>query len=87
MGTYAPVWKVLKRDNTVSVAIHPKLHKELVRQMSVEKDRDIAHKILLGNMSAPRRAILSKVISGAKVTFVLTHYYFNGLPVIELGDL
>lgn len=85
MGTYSPIWQALKRDRTVSVAMHPKLHTNLVRQMSVEKDRDIGYKITLGNDG--KKAIMTKVIDQSMVTFTLSFYYLNGLPVIEYGDL
>jgi hypothetical protein len=87
MGTYTPIWKELKLHRKVSVAMHPRLHPNLVRQMSVEKDRDIGYKIQLGNDPAPKKAIMTKHIEGAMVTFYLSLYYLNGIPVIELGDL
>lgn len=87
MGTYTSIWQALKRDRTVSVAMHPKHHSNLVRQMSVEKDRDIGYKIALGNESSPKKAIMTKKIEQSKVTFTLSFYYLNGIPVIELGDL
>jgi hypothetical protein len=85
MGRYSPIWRALKANGTVSVAMHRAMHKNLVRQMSVEKDRDIGYKISLGNEN--KKALMSCKIQESKVTFRLTLYYLNGLPVIDLKNL
>ncbi len=82
---YAAIWNELKRNGRVAIAMHPAYHSNLVRMMSVEKDRDVGFKIALGNTH--KKAVMTKVITGARVEFKLTLYYLNGIPVINLEDL
>jgi len=82
---YSAIWKQLKLASTVSVAMHPAYHKNLIRMMAVEKDRDIGYKIALG--TAGHKVIMTSCIEQSKVTFTLTKYHLNGVPVINLGDL
>lgn len=84
-AVFRPIWNELKATGICAVAMHPRLHSRLVRQLAVTKDRDLGYKILLSNEG--KKAILTKKIEGSRVIFRLAYYYLNGLPVIDLSSL
>lgn len=84
-GKYKALWLELKLNGRVAVAINPAYHKNMLRNLASDKERDIGYKILLGNLN--RKAIMTARINGSKVELTLTIYHLNGLPVIEYKDL
>lgn len=72
MAKYTLIWNELKLKHRVSVAMNPRFHSNLVRMLSVEKNRDVGFKLALDVID--KKAIMTREIEGSKVTFILTLY-------------
>jgi len=45
MRQYQSIWVQIKKDGHCTVAVHPKLHKRVVKAVRKEKWKDIAYKV------------------------------------------
>lgn len=66
---YQIIWNEVKTTGSCTVAMHPRLHSRLVRQLSVVKDRDVGYKIQIAEQS--KKARIEYEIEGSRVVFRL----------------
>lgn len=69
---YRVIWNEVKANGSCAVAMHPRLHSRLIRQLSVVKDRDVAYKILLAERG--EKAKIFYEVEGSRVVFRLKLY-------------
>lgn len=74
---YLLIWNEVKSTGSCTVAMHPRLHSRLVRQLSVVKDRDVGYKIWIAEQR--KKARIEYEIEGSRVVF--------RLRLIDLIDL
>jgi len=76
---YNPIWKRLKAEKKVSVAVPLPLHDRIIKAVTKEKWLDLEYKLQI----EPRTATMRHSVKGAVITFRL---YISLPPVITPTD-
>lgn len=80
MRKYQPIWEIVKKEHSASLAADPSMHNRIIQAVRKEKNKDAGWRLLLGEQGIKYK--LKEKVEGSLITF-----YLVDISSISVGSL